>query len=431
MTQEERQLRRKKDTQNAAIVLLIFFCGMILLVAGVTSVMKSRLPKSAASEQQTEETQTAETEEATEAETETEAENVPAVDEKLEAAKAFVESMTLEQKVAQMFIITPEALTGYSKVTAAGDTTKEFYMEYPVGGMIYTGNNLVDTEQTKEMLANTAGFSKEATGLPIFLAVEEEGGTKAPVASNAAFGAADVGDMSAIGETGEAENAYYVGTSIGEYLAALGFNMNLAPVAEVLTNTENEALKYRSFGSDAALVKTMVTAQLQGLEEKKVYGVVKTFPGYGAVTGSLTEGLVKSERTIEELMAEELVPYQGAIEYGADFIMAGHIAVPSVTGEDVPASLSAEMITNLLRGQLGYKGVVITEAMNQKAITDTYSSSEAAVQAIAAGADIILMPADFKEAYTGVLEAVGNGTLSEERINESAARIVKVKQQMQ
>ncbi len=433
MTQEERQLRRKKDTKNAAIVLLIFFCGIILLVVGATSVLKSLLPQNTGSGQVAEDTQTTETELATETETETETttEALPVVDEALENAKVFVEGMTLEQKVAQMFMITPESLTGYTKVTAAGDTTKEFYMEYPVGGMIYTGNNLVDAEQTKEMLANTTAFSKEATGLPIFLAVEEEGGTKAPVASNASFGAADAGDMSVIGESGEAQNAYYVGTSIGEYLAALGFNMNFAPVADVFSNTENETLKYRSFSSDTAVVKNMVVAELQGLEEKHIQGVVKTFPGYGAVSGSSSEGLVKSERTLEELMTEELVPFQGAIEYGADFVMVGHIAVPAIAGAEVPSSLSAEMITNLLRSQLGYQGVVITEAMNQKAITDTYSSSEAAVQAIAAGADVILMPADFKEAYTGVLEAVGNGTLSEERINESVARIVKMKQQMQ
>lgn len=431
MTQEERQLRRRKDTQNAAIVLLIFFFVLVLLVAGVAAVIKSQLPQNMASEQQTEESEVTETEEATETESEKVTESAPVVDVELEAAKVFVSGLSLEQKVAQMFMITPEALTGYNKVTAAGDTTKSFYMEYPVGGMIYTGNNLIDTEQTKEMLSNMTAFSKEATGLPIFLAVEEEGGTNAPVASNASFGAADVGDMSAIGETGEAQNAYYVGTSIGEYLSALGFNMNLAPVADILTNEENKALQYRTFGTDSDLVKNMVVAELQGLEEKKVYSVVKTFPGYGTVAGSSADGLVKTERNLEELMTGELIPFRGAIEYGADFIMVGHIAVPAVSGGDIPSSLSAEMITNVLRGQLGYKGVVVTEAMNQKAITDTYSSSEAAVQAIAAGADVILMPADFKEAYTGVLEAVGNGTLSEERINESVARIVKVKQQMQ
>lgn len=429
MTQEERQLKRRKDTQNAAIVLVIFFFVIILVVSGVTALVKNLMPKKTANVPETETMTVAETEEATETESETEV--VAVADEALEAARAYAEGLTLEQKVAQMFMITPEALTGYNKVTAAGDTTKSFYLEYPVGGILYTSNNLVDIEQTKEMLSNMTSFSNEATGLPVFLAVEEEGGTNAPVASNAAFGAADVGDMGAIGETGEAQNAYYVGTSLGDYLGTLGFNMNLAPVADVLTNTENTSLTYRTFGSDAALVTNMVTAELQGLEEKKIQGVVKTFPGYGSAAGSSKDGLVKTEKTLEELMAGDLVPFKGAIEYGADFIMVGHIAVPSVAGGDIPSSLSSEMITNVLRGQLGFNGVVMTEAMNQKAITDMYSSSEAAVRAIAAGADIILMPADFKEAYTGVLEAVGNGTLSEERINESVARIIKAKQQMQ
>ena len=137
-----------------------------------------------------------------------EPEPAPAEDPFLEQAKAAVAGMTLEDKLAQMFIITPDALTGYGGVTAAGDTTKEWYDKRPVGGMIYASNNLTDTEQTKAMLANMQGFAKERTGLPIFLSVIEEGGSVTRIAGNAGFSVTDVGTMQSVGETGDTQNAY-------------------------------------------------------------------------------------------------------------------------------------------------------------------------------------------------------------------------------
>ena len=178
-------------------------------------------------------------------------------------------AMTLEQKVAQMFIITPEALTGAGTVVQAGEQTKAALAACPVGGLIYMAQNLTDPEQTKEMLARTMDFSKEITGLPLFLGVDEEGGTVTRVAQNPAFGAADVGDMRDIGATGNAELAYQAGQTMGVYLHELGFNLDFAPVADVLTNEANEVVYYRSFGSNAQNVSQMVEQEKKGLEENQ------------------------------------------------------------------------------------------------------------------------------------------------------------------
>lgn len=428
MTQEERRQKREQDTKSAVAAMAALVFLVILLLIGAVFLIKYFMPeKDAGTTPDTEvmvDTET-QTEENTEAAT-----LAPQSDPLTEQAKAFVSNMTLEQKVAQMFMITPDALAQVDSVTKFGETTKNAYAEHPVGGIIYMGKNLQGTAQTQEMLSGMQSYSQEITGLPIFLGVDEEGGTVARIASNLEFGVADVGDMSEIGATGDPENAHAVGDTIGGYLSNLGFNVDFAPVADVLTNPENTLMQYRSFGSDSELVSSMVVAELQGLQENGVYGVVKHFPGHGGTSGDSHDGAVSTSRTLEEMMSTELVPFYGAINTGTDFIMVGHISTPAITGNDIPSSLSEYMITEVLRGQMGYDGIVVTDAMNMGAITSSYSSSEAAVLAIQAGVDIILMPEDFEAAYNGVIEAVNNGTITEERINESVVRIVRVKYEM-
>ncbi len=335
--------------------------------------------------------------------------------------------MTLEQKVAQMFMITPDALTGVDGATMAGDSTKAAYTQYPVGGLIYMAKNLTGTDQTTQMLTNMKSYSQEIVGIPVFLGVDEEGGTVARIASNSAFGVTDVGNMSDVGATGDSQNAYNAGSTIGTYLNTLGFNMDFAPVADVLTNPDNTVIKDRSFGSDSQLVADMVCAEMQGLNEHQILSVVKHFPGQGATAGDSHDGAVSTDKSLDDLLANELVPFQQAVTNGASFVMVGHISAPAVTGDDTPASLSSVMVTDVLRNQLGFHGVVITDAMNMGAVTATYSSADAAVTAIQAGVDMILMPEDFQSAYQGVMDAVAGGTITEDRINESVARIIKVK----
>lgn len=423
MDKEERQAKRKKETQAAAVTLLVFLAIVaVVLAIGIFASSKVIGPKVQKTAEDPVSTETAAV--ATEI---TEEPATEQVDPLLLQAQQTVSGMTLEQKVAQMFMVTPDALTGVDGVTAAGETTKNSYTQYPVGGLIYMAKNLTGTDQTTEMLSNMKAYSQEITGLPVFLGVDEEGGTVARIASNSAFGVTDVGNMSDIGATGDAQNAYNVGSTIGAYLNTLGFNMDFAPVADVLSNPDNTVVKDRSFGSDAQLVADMACQELLGLKEYGILGVVKHFPGHGATTEDSHDGMATVDKSLEELQANELVPFQKAIDNGAQVIMVGHISVPQVTGDDTPSSLSSVMVTNVLREQMGFDGIVITDALNMGAVAERYTSAEAAVAAVNAGVDIILMPEDFNAAYQAVLDAVADGTISEERINESVVRIVKVK----
>ena len=335
--------------------------------------------------------------------------------------------MTLEEKVCQLFMVTPEALTGVGTVTQAGTATQEAVNAYPVGGVIYFSQNLQDPDQTRTMLENTQRYAMERTGIPIFLSVDEEGGQVARVGSNPAFGVEKIGNMSDVGSRGDTQEAYEIGSTIGTYLSDLGFNMDAAPDTDVLTNPENQVVKYRSFGSDPELVARMAAAELKGLNDQGIIGMYKHFPGHGGTTADSHEGYAYVDDTLEELKSGAFIPFQDGIDNGIQVIMVSHISCPNVTGDNTPATLSEMMITDILRGEMGFDGMVITDALNMGAITAQYSSSEAAVAALNAGANMLLMPEDFQSAYKGVLSAVESGTVSEERIDESVRRILEVK----
>ena len=264
----------------------------------------------------------------------------------------------------------------------------------------------------------------------MFLCVDEEGGTVARIAGSGRFDVDRVGNMSDVGATGDEENARKAGETIGTYLSDLGFNVDFAPVADVLTNPDNSIVKYRSFGSDSDTVSDMSVAMAKGLESKGLEAVYKHFPGHGATAGDTHLGAAFTNKSVDELSESELVPFQKAIDDGASFIMVSHISAPGITGHDTPASLSDIIITDILRDKMGYKGIVITDAMEMGAISQKYSSSEAAILALEAGADIILTPENFRDAYEGVLGAVDSGKISEERIDESVRRILEVKMNM-
>ena len=349
---------------------------------------------------------------------------------KTEEVQNIVDSMSLEEKVAQLFLVQPEAIVDIGTATAAGDATKQAINKTPVGGFVYFSDNLQSEQQVQDMLRNVQKYSEDRIGLPAFLSVDEEGGTVARVASTGRFDVTDVGDMAKIGASGDVQQAKQAGETIGSYLSELGFNLDFAPDADVFTNPDNTVVKKRSFGSDPRVVSDMSLAVAQGLAQHQVYSVYKHFPGHGATAGDTHQGYAYTAKTLDELKQSELIPFENAIQNNAEFIMAAHISAPRVTGDDTPASLSKTMITDILRGQMGYDGIVVTDAMNMGAVTEQYTSAQAAVKALQAGADIVLMPEDFQEAYQGVLDAVKDGTLTEQRINESVTRIVKVKVHM-
>ena len=174
----------------------------------------------------------------------------------------------------------------------------------------------------------------------------------------------------------------------------------------------------------------MVQAQLRGLQEQGVYGCVKHFPGHGATAADTHAGYAYTDKTWEQLQESELIPFEDAIRRNVSFLMVGHISLPAVTGTDEPASCSRTIIQEKLREEMGYDGIVLTDGLKMKAVTDHYTSAQMAVKFIQAGGDILLEPADFGSAYEGILQAVAEGTISEDRIDKSVRRILKVKLSM-
>lgn len=333
---------------------------------------------------------------------------------------AGIEVMPLEAKVAGLFIVTPEAITGVKTAVQAGDGTREALAQYPVGGLIYFKKNIQSEDQIITMLNNTKSY----TIYPLFLAVDEEGGSVARLAE-AGVGT-KVDDAGTIGASGDTNNAYQAGLTIGGDLSRIGFNLDFAPVAD-LANIENSAMGPRSYGADAAAVAGYVSAAVQGLSEQGIACCLKHFPGIGSSAQDTHTGLASTSRTADQFKAEEFTVFQAGIDAGADMVMIGHISAPELTGDNAPCTFSEEVVTDILRNELGFQGVIITDAMNMKAVSDYYDSADAAIQALRAGCDMILMPEDFEMAYNGVLQAVNDGIISEERINDSLRRIYRIK----
>ena len=339
-----------------------------------------------------------------------------------EMVEESVAGMTLEQKVAGLFFVTPEQLTGVGQAVQAGEGTREALAKWPVGGLVYFKQNIQSEEQLKEMLANTVSYSS----FPIFLGVDEEGGSVARVAD--ALGLENVGPMADIGSAGDVQAAYAANQTIGTYLSSYGFNVDFAPIADVLTNPDNTVIGDRAFSDDPQTAADMVAGAVEGLQSAGVSACLKHFPGHGDTAGDSHTGAAETDRTKEEMTAAEFLPFQSGIGAGAEMVMVGHISAPNLTGgEKVPASLSEEIITGILRSELGYDGIIITDAMNMAAVTDYYEADVAAIMALKAGADMILMPEDFQQAYEGVLQAVQDGTVSQERVDDSLKRIYRVK----
>lgn len=425
---ERREYRRKRRIRNqiiAYITVVLFFAAIVAGAFFGIRAITSKVSEKQQAEELAKQLEQISAEEAVveppviETEEQEPEEEVDWLEEMVEAS---ISEMPLEDRVAGLFMITPEALTGVDKAIRAGEGTREALNKYAVGGLVYFSQNITDKEQLMEMLTNTRSMSK----YPIFLAVDEEGGTVRRVGYSS-IEVEEVGNMSDIGAAGDVNAAYDSGAVIATYLYELGFNVDFAPVADVVADVENSAIGTRSFGSDPAAVGDMVSSMVSGIQDTGISSCLKHFPGIGAASEDTHDGMVVIEKSAEELSASELIPFKAGIGAGAHFVMVGHASLPNVIGDNTPCSLSEAVITNTLRGELGYNGIVITDAMNMSAITEYYAADEAAVMALKAGADMILMPENFETAYNGVLAAVQEGVIAEERVNESLKRIYRVK----
>lgn len=353
-----------------------------------------------------------------------------------------IASMSLEQKAAQLLAPTPEGLLGALKVdtsvsdsygesgvTSVGDDIREALGTYPVGAFCLFGANIAGADQTRQLLADlTVATGAAGAGIPALLLVDEEGGPLvARVANSGYFDVEQFPNMAEVGKTGDTSQVEHIGQTIGTYLHDIGFTMDLAPVADVLTNPDNKVIGSRSFGSDPDLVASMVQAEVEGFAETGVACCPKHFPGHGDTQGDSHTGKATSTRTRDQLEACESVPFRAAIKAGAPAIMVGHIGLPSVTGSDVPATMSADIIDGILRQELGFDGLVVSDSMAMAAIGNDYHSDEAAVGFLKAGGDLVLGPNDLSVAYQGIVSAMESGELSAERVDQSLTRILTVK----
>lgn len=333
-------------------------------------------------------------------------------------AEMLLAEMTLHEKICQLLVVKPSAITGVSRVTAAGDATRAALERYPVAGLLYDATNLVTMEQVKTMLANVQSCSK----IPLILTCDEEGGRVNRLMHT--IGTTYIGPMLDYKGQGPDKAAENARTIAGDLLSC-GFNMDLAPVADVWSNRNNTVIGDRAYSDDFDQAAQLVAAAVGGFHEGGVACTLKHFPGHGDTSADSHYGSVYVYKTLDELRGAELVPFRAGIKAGADAVMMGHLIVAEI--DEQPALLSHKVVTGLLREELGFDGVVITDSLEMRAMTDHYGSGEIAVAAIQAGVDLLLCPQDLDEAIAALTRAVEDGGISRQRLDESVLRVLRLK----
>lgn len=344
-----------------------------------------------------------------------------------------IEKMTLREKVGTMFFVRPESMDTtihwkeYTELTdhklqKVNKTMLAVNKDYPVGGVILFAHNIDDENQLAEFIKEI----RELNGTPL-LAIDEEGGRVARIANNENFDVPKYESMAAIAESGDPNDAYKAAFTIGSYIKEYGFDIDFAPVSDVNTNPDNIIIGPRAFSDDPETAADFVVSYLNGLDSAGIVGTLKHFPGHGDVKADTHFGYAQTNKTWKELLKCEMVPFKAGIDAGAQMIMTAHIAVPKVTGDNLPSTLSPVILQDKLRGELGFDGVIVTDAMDMGAITKQFNNKEATIKAIQSGVDIILCPQDFVEAFDAVVKAVEKGEIEESRIDESVHRILKLK----
>ena len=352
------------------------------------------------------------------------AEATAAVNDGEAKVEELMQSMTLEEKVWQMFFVRPEDITGMGTVVQAGETTKTALENYPVGGFIYFSQNIESREQLTEMIANVQSYSK----IPLFISVDEEGGPcSAPWRrGHRSYNASADGRNRRVGRSEKGRRGR--GDARQRFKGAR-LQHDFAPVADVITVENNEDIGDRSFGSDPELVADMVAAEVEGMQSQNISATLKHFPSNGSTESNTHNETGVCTRTLEEMRSCEFIPFKAGIEAGADVVMVAHMAAVNVTGDETPSTLSKTIVTDLLRGELGFSKVVISDALNMGAITSVYEPEEAAVAAVEAGVDLLLMSPDAVGSAETIIAKVESGEISEDRIDESVRRILSLKQE--
>lgn len=340
-----------------------------------------------------------------------------------------INGMTLDEKIGQMLMPDFRNWKGQN-VTKMLPEIEQLIQEYHLGGVILFRENVVTTEQTARLVAE---YQEASEKYGLLMTIDQEGGIVTRLQSGT-----DMPGNMALGATRSPEIAHDVGQVIGEELNALGINMNLAPVLDVNNNSDNPVIGVRSFGESPELVAELGVAYTKGLQSTGVAATAKHFPGHGDTAVDSHLGLPEVPHDKERLMEVELYPFQKAMEANIDAIMTAHVTFPKIddtkviskkdgTEISLPATLSYKVLTELMREEMGYEGVIITDALNMLAIADHFGPVDAVIRSVKAGTDIILMPVELDAVVNGLLEAVETGEISEERIEESVKRILTLK----
>ena len=346
-----------------------------------------------------------------------------------------LKQMTLQQKVGAMFFVRPEALDtdfyydspsvlkSYN-LQEVNDRMRETARVYPPGGVILFAHNIKDEPQLSQ-------FIKDLRSLPSqpLMCIDEEGGSVARLANNPNFRVPKFANMGSLAASGRTNEVMAASTAIGEYLKRYGFDIDLAPVADVNTNPRNVVIGARAFSNEPRVAAEMVKAYLKGLQKSGVIGCLKHFPGHGDTQADSHFGYAMSRKTWDEIKDCEMIPFEAGIDAGAHIIMTAHISLPNVTGSNVPSTLSPMILQEKLRGELGYQGLIMTDAMEMGAILRQYPVEDAAVMAIKAGVDVLLCVREYPKVFDAVLNAVRRGEIPESRIDESVRRILKIRHQ--
>ena len=334
-----------------------------------------------------------------------------------DAAQTLLDGMTTQEKICQLLIVHPEALTGGGTVTGMTDELAAALREYPVGGVLLSAGNITSGEQ---LAALTAALSNGCKTAPL-ISVDEEGGRVARLMNT--VGTTKLGSMysyRAQGTQGAHDNAQ----TIARDIAAYGFNTDFAPVADVWTNKRSNAIGDRAYSDDYDEAAELVAAAVKGFHDGSVICCLKHFPGHGSTATDSHDGAATVDKTLPQLRQEDLKPFVSGIAAGADMVMVGHLTVPTM--DDAPASLSHKIVTNLLRYDLGFRGVIVTDGLQMQALAQ-YTDGEKAVLALAAGNDMLLEISDVPGTVAAIEKALADGTLSRAALDESVLRILQLK----
>ena len=334
-----------------------------------------------------------------------------------DAAQTLLDGMSTREKICQLLIVHPEALTDGGAVTAMTDDLAAALRDYPVGGFLLSAGNMTSGEQLRAL---TSALSSACAAAPL-VTVDEEGGRVARLMNT--VGTTKLNSMYSYRSLGT-QGAYDNAQTLAHDIAAYGFNTDFAPVADVWTNKRSNAIGDRAYSDDYDEAATLVSAAVHGFRDAGVICCLKHFPGHGSTATDSHNGAATVDKTLPQLRQEDLKPFVSGIAAGADMVMVGHLTVPTM--DDAPASLSHKLVTNLLRYDLGFRGIIVTDGLQMQALAQ-YTDGEKAVRALAAGNDMLLEISDVPGAVAAVEQALADGTLTADALDASVLRVLQLK----